>query len=211
MSFPELFYSYAGSCSHRSCQSFRGQYLTGDTSLQNRHWIDANVRKNHGLLGALSPRNGNGVNGMKEGDTPSFLFVYNNGLMNPEHPEWGGWGGRFEKDREGYFTDAADLLDGSSDERHTISRWRPFFQHEFAARMDWCRTANRDSANHPPLAGRGQPPAGYCAALPAGAAGSHHPAGCTGFLGSGWPPAHCALVVLSSGLQLSRPAGACRC
>jgi len=151
-SFPELFYIYAGSCGHRSCQSFRGQYLTGDTSMQNRLWIDANVRKDHGPLGALYPRNGGGVSGMKEGDTPAFLFAYNNGLMNPEYPQWGGWGGRFDKDREGYFVDAADLLDGSSDERHTVSRWRPFFQNEFAARMDWCRTANRDSANHPPLA-----------------------------------------------------------
>ena len=34
-----------------------------------------------------------------EGDSPSFLYVYSNGLNDPEHPEYGGWGGRFSKDR----------------------------------------------------------------------------------------------------------------
>ncbi len=31
-----------------------------------------------------------------EGDTPSFLYLINNGLGNPEHPDWGSWGGRYE-------------------------------------------------------------------------------------------------------------------
>ncbi len=31
-----------------------------------------------------------------EGDTPSFLNLINNGLSDPEHPDWGGWGGRYE-------------------------------------------------------------------------------------------------------------------
>jgi hypothetical protein len=31
-----------------------------------------------------------------EGDTPSWLSLIPNGLTDPEHPEWGGWGGRYE-------------------------------------------------------------------------------------------------------------------
>ena len=30
------------------------------------------------------------------GDTPAFLSLIPNGLNNAEHPEWGGWGGRYE-------------------------------------------------------------------------------------------------------------------
>jgi hypothetical protein len=31
-----------------------------------------------------------------EGDTPSWLILVQNGLNNPDHPEWGSWGGRYE-------------------------------------------------------------------------------------------------------------------
>ena len=31
-----------------------------------------------------------------EGDTPAFLSLIQNGLNEAEHPEWGGWGGRYE-------------------------------------------------------------------------------------------------------------------
>ena len=31
-----------------------------------------------------------------EGDTPSWLNLIPNGLSDPEHPDWGGWGGRYE-------------------------------------------------------------------------------------------------------------------
>lgn len=150
--FPELIYIYAGSCGDRSCQSFRGQYLTGDGSMQNAAWIEANVRQQHGPLAALYPRNGAGVNGMKEGDTPSFMFAYQNGLTFPEHPEWGGWGGRFQPSEQNLYIDAMDELDGGLNERHTVSRWRLYFQRELVARLDWCRSSDRDSANHPPLA-----------------------------------------------------------
>jgi Protein of unknown function (DUF1593) len=31
-----------------------------------------------------------------EGDTPSFLYLIDNGLSMLEHPDWGSWGGRYE-------------------------------------------------------------------------------------------------------------------
>ena len=31
-----------------------------------------------------------------EGDTPSWLGLIPNGMNDYEHPNWGGWGGRYE-------------------------------------------------------------------------------------------------------------------
>lgn len=55
-------------------------------------WIAKNIQQDHGPLGARYPDVAYGI----EGDTPSWLSLIPNGLNNPEHPEWGGWGGRYE-------------------------------------------------------------------------------------------------------------------
>jgi hypothetical protein len=134
---------------------FRGMYLTGDESLTARAWIDEHVCRNHGPLGAPYPPKTwtapNPHSALKEGDTPSWLFFLPNGLGDPAHPDWGGWGGRFVRNDAGIWRDAQDPLDDKTDARLTVSRWRPAFQNEFAARMDWC-VKSRAEANHPPVA-----------------------------------------------------------
>ena len=55
-------------------------------------WLEKNIQQGHGPLGALYPDVAYGM----EGDTPSWLALIPNGLNDPEHPEWGGWGGRYE-------------------------------------------------------------------------------------------------------------------
>lgn len=40
---------------------------------------------------------------ISEGDSPSFLHLIDKGLRSMEHPEWGGWGGRFERTQKGEF------------------------------------------------------------------------------------------------------------
>lgn len=55
-------------------------------------WLAENIQQNHGPYGALYPDVAYGM----EGDTPSFLSLIPNGLNAPEHPDWGGWGGRYE-------------------------------------------------------------------------------------------------------------------
>lgn len=55
-------------------------------------WFAKNIQQNHGPLGALYPD----VSWGFEGDTPAFLSLIPNGLNVPEHPEFGGWGGRYE-------------------------------------------------------------------------------------------------------------------
>ncbi len=96
-----------------------------------------------------------------EGDTPSFLNLIQNGLAGDTSPAYGGWGGRYEL-RQSYgeiqpiWTNSRDTVttpDGRSHTSNTatIWRWRRAFQHDFAARMDWC-VKPRSDANHNPVA-----------------------------------------------------------
>lgn len=55
-------------------------------------WLAQNIQQGHGALGAAYPD----VSWGMEGDTPSWLNLIPNGLNYPEHPDWGGWGGRYE-------------------------------------------------------------------------------------------------------------------
>jgi hypothetical protein len=62
-----------------------------NTTISNR-WLAENIQQGHGPLGALYPDVAYGM----EGDTPSWLGLVPNGLNAADHPEWGGWGGRYE-------------------------------------------------------------------------------------------------------------------
>ncbi len=133
---------------------FRGMYLGGDESLTSREWVESNIRSDHGSLGALYPAKTwtapNPHSALKEGDTPSFFYFLADGLNDPGFPNHGGWGGRFLK-FDGIWRDAVDRVDGVSNGRSSVSRWRPAFQNEFQARLDWC-VAPPSEANHAPLA-----------------------------------------------------------
>jgi hypothetical protein len=140
----------------RRLSVYRGMYLGGDETLTSREWLDAHVRTNHGPLGALYPPKTwtapNPHSALKEGDTPSWFYFLRNGLSDPERPEWGSWGGRFRRVRDRYFNDAEDRVGDVKDARATVWRWRPAFQNDFAARMDWCVTNQARGANHAPSA-----------------------------------------------------------
>jgi hypothetical protein len=102
-----------------------------------------------------------------EGDTPSFLWLINNGLSDPEHPNYGSWGGRYElytpRTRKWFmepetrpiWADAEDEVQGIDGAWHnsnkaTIWRWRKAYQNDFAARIDWTIKPYKE-ANHPPV------------------------------------------------------------
>ncbi len=102
-----------------------------------------------------------------EGDTPSFLNLINNGLTNPEHPDWGGWGGRYElytPSMQKWFLYPETrpfgpmrtmkfwelIVVGTNGNHETIWRWSEAYQNDFAARMDWT-IQPVDKANHPPV------------------------------------------------------------
>lgn len=99
-----------------------------------------------------------------EGDTPSFLGLIRNGLAWHESPAYGGWGGRYVLyqpygESRPIWTnnhdsrDSVTLPDGNvvCSDPATIWRWREHFQHDFAARMDWCVASRYEEANHNPL------------------------------------------------------------
>jgi Protein of unknown function (DUF1593) len=58
----------------------------------SNNWLAQNIQQGHGVLGSAYPD----VSWGMEGDTPSWLSLIPNGLNDPEHPDWGGWGGRYE-------------------------------------------------------------------------------------------------------------------
>jgi hypothetical protein len=139
----------------KSSKSFRGMYCGGDPSLVTSEWVDTHVRAFHGTLGAAYPNydgyNSSGpVKGVKEGDTPSLLYLIPNGLGDPEHPEWGSWGGRFQASREHQYADACDEWDSTMNEGNTVARWREAYQADFQARLDWC-VKGFEEANHAPI------------------------------------------------------------
>jgi hypothetical protein len=115
-------------------------------------WLEGAIRR--GPLGALYPPHVY----IMEGDTPSFLGLIQNGLNDPEHPEYGGWGGRYTQAYEdaGHRADSPDTFvdaDGTrwASSQATIFRWRRTFQNDFAARISWTLTPDRSKANHNPL------------------------------------------------------------
>ncbi len=133
----------------------------GDEILNNEDWLNQNVLKHHGPLGAAYPVVGQNpgsefnTKGVKEGDTPSWFYFLPIGLNDPEFPTWGGWGGRFELDAHNHFIDSQDKhWSGEADEatrrKWTVARWRTAYQNDFAARMDWC-VDEFGEANHPPV------------------------------------------------------------
>jgi hypothetical protein len=175
--FPELFYivspgfeeNWGGGYHYAtwsgiSGDKFHGRFRGPDFSLVSNETLDENVRKNHGPLGAEYPW----VEYLMEGDTPSYLGLIPNGLSDPEHPNYGSWGGRYElytprkqkwhyqQETRPIWADAVDEVlapDGFhyTSNHATIWRWREAYQHDFFARMDWC-VKPVDEANHPPIA-----------------------------------------------------------
>ncbi|KAJ4264253.1 hypothetical protein NW762_005447 [Fusarium torreyae] len=95
-----------------------------------------------------------------EGDTPTFLYLIQNGLSSPENPHWGSWGGRYVLGDIGgsslHYMDAKDQVIGANgmnftSNQATIWRWRDAFQQDFAARMQWTLTDDISKANHAPV------------------------------------------------------------
>jgi cellulose-binding protein len=170
--FPELFYIVSPSNTD-SKEYWRATWtgISGDRHYKNgplhkfemvdNPWLEENVIKNHGPLGALYPR----LAFIMEGDTPSFLGLINNGLGWHASPVYGGWGGRYVLYKA--FGETRPIWTNNLDSRDTVTaengqtvtsdqatiwRWREDFQNDFAARMDWCVVDEFKRANHNPIA-----------------------------------------------------------
>ena len=171
--FPDLFYIaspgfHGGGAYHFATWSgisgdkFHGRFTGADYAIVANPWLDEHVRAK-GPMGKQYPH----IEFLMEGDTPSFLGLVDNGLNAPEHPDWGGWGGRYElytprlqkwhaePETRAFWSDARDEVLGADGNWHTsnhatIWRWRRAFQQDFAARMD-STIKPYEEANHPPV------------------------------------------------------------
>jgi hypothetical protein len=134
-----------------SGEHFFNSEVGADFTKVSHEWLAENIRK--GPLGALYPD----WKYIMEGDTPSFLYLLQNGLSVAEHPEYGSWGGRYIRldSQDGLYTDAADrLMSGGKlyiSNQATIWRWRDAFQNDFASRIQWSLTPSFKQANHNPV------------------------------------------------------------
>lgn len=126
-----------------------------DTSLVTNEWLDEHIRI--GPLGAHYPV----YPYIMEGDTPAFLTLVQNGLGDINHPEWGGWGGRYtlvdRSARSLVYSDTVDWAEGVNGDFFlsqfaTIWRWREAYQFDFATRMQWTINGNYAENNHHPIA-----------------------------------------------------------
>jgi len=92
--FPKLFYIVApgGDYGAATWAGINVVVPGIDNTTMSNKWLAARIQQGHGPLGAAYPD----VSWGMEGDTPSWLSLIPNGLNAAEHPNWGGWGGRYE-------------------------------------------------------------------------------------------------------------------
>jgi hypothetical protein len=131
-SFPDLFIIVADN-------TYRGMfsYASGsDASLNDIDWVNKNIHRGHGMLGLMYPPSTTmdpNKAGVREGDTPSFLYLVSaiRGLNDPDRPDQESWGGQFIQ------PDPAKnhWYDGPGPE--SVYKWRAEVQADFARRADW--------------------------------------------------------------------------
>jgi hypothetical protein len=172
LTFPGLFYVVTpSSVNYHEYYKATWTGISGDRRYKNgpmhkfklvdNPWLEKHVITNHGPLGALYPK----LEYIMEGDTPSFLGLIGNGLGSRISPAYGGWGGRYVfyqsyAETQPIWTNAEGCQDtvvaengvAYTSAQATIWRWREAYQHDFAARMDWCVADSYDKANHNPVA-----------------------------------------------------------
>ena len=172
ITFPNLFYIVTPSqVGHHEYYKATWTGISGDRHYKNgplhkfelvdNPWLEQNIIKGHGPLGALYPK----LEYIMEGDTPSFIGLISNGLGSRKSPSYGGWSGRYAlcqtyAETRAIWTSARGAQDTVvaengieyTSDQATIWRWREAYQHDFAARMDWCVAEMFEAANHNPIA-----------------------------------------------------------
>lgn len=128
-----------------------------DFSKMEKSWIKENIQI--GPLGSAYPD----YLFISEGDTPTFLYLIQNGLGVPDCPDYGSWGGRYARTdassmglNSNHYSDAVDRVSGLDGRIHTsnhatIWRWRNAFQNDFAARIKWSMEPDFNKVNHHPV------------------------------------------------------------
>jgi len=176
-------YAWGGPGPERHDGDYLGPYVWApyENSIEGQHeWLREHVRTGHGALGALYPerRFKSGRLGFIEGGgTAPWMPLINQGLSSIDHPWWGGWGGRFSREKvKNFWSRHADIkpdevrftpfyvyrevsdawTDPETGVRYNnddvpVWRWRRAMFHDMQARWDWC-VKPYDEANHHPIA-----------------------------------------------------------
>ena len=121
-SFPRLFYivTPGGDYAAATWTGINTVIPGIDNATISTKWLAEHIQQGHGPMGAAYPDVAYGM----EGDTPSWLALIPNGLGDPEHPDWGGWGGRYELHRpEVSVTDPRTFIGGVPIEQETRPIW----------------------------------------------------------------------------------------
>lgn len=134
--FPDLFYIVSpGGYGNGTWTGMHATEPGFDSTEVSNDWIATHIQQGHGPLGAVYPDVSFGM----EGDTPSFLSLIPNGLNAPEHPDWGGWGGRYEfytpalKDTnpEGFTGNVPVLQEPHAIWTNAVDSYRPMVHSDF--------------------------------------------------------------------------------
>jgi hypothetical protein len=143
--WPNMFWIENGDMPNGSRDTFRGVYSGGHQSGE-WNWIEfvtRNIRP-HGGPGEAFPLAGPKRAGLKEGDSPSMLYLLSaavGGVGNPEDPTQDNWGGRFRHfDRDKYPNYYVDLED-KVEAQETVSKWRVQFLSDWKRRWSWYNEA----------------------------------------------------------------------
>jgi len=144
-------------------------------------WLREHVMTGHGALGDIFPERRWKPNGqygfMEGGGTLPWMGLVNKGLFDIDSPHWGGWSGRYSREKVACFwsrhgdirvdeekvapfytyREVSDYwIDTENSE--TLSgdyvpawRWRKAMYSDFICRMDWC-VKSYENANHHPKA-----------------------------------------------------------
>ena len=140
--FPNLFYVVTPSSPHDgddykyatwvgiSGDHFHGMFEGPNFEIVDNPWLSENIRTGHGPLAARYPATAY----LMEGDTPSFMNLFRNGLAGHISPSYGGWGGRYavsqpEGESRPIWTNSDDTVlafDGNTytTNHATVWRWR---------------------------------------------------------------------------------------
>jgi len=148
--------------------------------LGQHHWALDHIKINHGWLGNAWPLRIMGaghIHFLEGGGTIPWMGLIHNGLSDINQLHWGGWSGRFTKekvknewsrhkdiqaDEEKYgdfylYTEDADNWTDPetginfNNEYAPVWRWRRAMYNDFKCRMDWC-VSDFENANHNPVA-----------------------------------------------------------
>jgi len=148
--------------------------------LGQHHWALEHIVGDHGPFGMYWPLRqfeGGRIAFLEGGGTVPWLGLVNKGLYDIDNPWWGGWSGRFSREKkENYWSRHASV---NADEKGVapfkmyveasdtwinpdegkqyegiyvpVWRWRQAFFNDFICRMDWCEQSY-ENANHHPVA-----------------------------------------------------------